>query len=70
MKMEKNKNKNNYRQHDEIEEMITRCGDEARNLTQWENNFIESVNDDWTNRGWLSDAQYEKLEEIYMEKVD
>ena len=54
----------------DIEEMITRCGDEARNLTRWENNFIEGINDDWTNRGWLSDAQYEKLEEIYTERID
>ena len=61
--------KNNHRNHDEIEEMLTRCGDASSALTQWENNFIESINDDWTNRGWLSDAQYQKLEEIYMEKV-
>lgn len=37
-------------------------------LNQWEQEFIESISDQFTQRGSLSEAQMEKLEQIVDEK--
>jgi hypothetical protein len=38
-------------------------------LTLWEENFLASVSDQFTNRGTLSDRQFEILERVYAEKT-
>ena len=38
-------------------------------LTQWEEGFIESVTEQFQERGTLSDRQFEILEKIYAEKT-
>lgn len=37
-------------------------------LNQWEQDFIESINDQFTNRGTLTEAQMAKLESIVNDK--
>lgn len=41
----------------------------SRELTKWESDFIESVYDQFTKSGKLSDKQFEILEKIYAEKT-
>lgn len=53
---------------DEISSIKTQldvCEDELEKLTDWEKNFIESVSDQFTNRGLLSFKQQEILKKIY-----
>lgn len=40
-----------------------------KRLTDWEQQFVESVSDQLTNRGHLSERQLEILERIYAEKT-
>jgi hypothetical protein len=35
-------------------------------LTKWEQNFLESVKDQWERNGTLSDSQLETLEKLWM----
>lgn len=49
---------------------IDACLTEAsKPLTKWEQDFIQSISDDLTFKGSLSDKQVEVLERIYTEKV-
>lgn len=41
----------------------------SRPLTEWENNFLESITEQFTSRGTLSDRQFETLERIYADKT-
>lgn len=40
-----------------------------RELTAWENDFVESVSDQFTQQGSISDKQETILERIYAEKT-
>jgi len=42
----------------------------SKELTKWEQSFIESVRDQFERTGRLSDPQLEVLEKIYAEKTD
>lgn len=54
-----------------LHEWIDRCMEEHyRPLTNWEENFLESISDDLTRKGWISDRRVEILERIYTEKVE
>jgi hypothetical protein len=41
----------------------------SRELTKWEEDFIESVDEQFTEHGGLSVKQLEILEQIYAEKT-
>lgn len=41
----------------------------ARSLTAWELDFLESITDQFTHKGTLSDKQFSVLERIYTEKT-
>jgi len=45
--------------------MLGACNNEDYNLTEWERNFITSINEQFCDRGTLSDRQCEILEKIY-----
>jgi uncharacterized membrane-anchored protein len=45
--------------------MLSVCNNEANNLTKWEENFIISINEQFCDKGTLSDRQCEILETIY-----
>jgi hypothetical protein len=36
-------------------------------LTDWESKFIESIEEQFYRKNWLSDAQINKLEEVFRE---
>ena len=42
---------------------------EGRNLTSWEQSFMESITDQFERSGSLSERQTEILERIYAEKT-
>lgn len=42
----------------------------SKELTPWETQFIESIDDQWGRSRHLSDKQLEILERIYAEKTD
>lgn len=42
----------------------------ARELTEWEENFIESITDQFNRKRDLSDKQFKILERIYAEKTE
>lgn len=42
----------------------------TRRLTAWELQFLESVSDQFTRRGSLSERQFGTLERIYAEKTE
>jgi uncharacterized membrane-anchored protein len=52
-----------------IKDWIDRVNSEGRNLTKWEENFMESITEQFENSGSLSDRQEEILEKIYAEKT-
>lgn len=48
-----------------IATMLLLVEDYTDRLTDWELGFIESIGDQFANRGTLTDPQYENLERIY-----
>ena len=53
-----------------VEEWIRMVNEEAsKPLTKWEENFMDSITDQFTLRRSLSDKQEEILERIYAEKT-
>ena len=52
-----------------IKEMLDRTAHEGVNLTKWEEDFIESISNQFDIRNSLSDKQIDILEKIYTEKV-
>ncbi len=57
------------KQHDLARHMLESLESPSRELTKWEENFIESVAEQYQTKGWLSDRQLEILEKIYAEKT-
>jgi uncharacterized membrane-anchored protein len=53
---------------DVLEYWITSSLEEG-DLTKWETNFLESIDDQLSRSGKLSERQQEILEKIYVEKV-
>ena len=49
-----------------IREVLDVCESETDKLSPWEQNFLESVSDQYTRKGSLSDKQLEILERIYL----
>jgi len=52
-----------------IERWIKTVQDEGRSLTAWEEEFIESIAQQFERKRFLSDRQEETLEKIYAEKT-
>lgn len=52
-----------------LEHMIKELEHPAKQLTQWELGFLESVADQLTHKGFLSDKQQKLLEGIYADKT-
>ena len=52
-----------------IQRWITDVEDNGRNLTKWEEDFIESIGEQFADTGSLSDRQQEILERIRAEKT-
>lgn len=52
-----------------ITHMLKCLEDPYKRLSQWEENFIMSVTDQWESRHSLSAKQVETLERIYAEKT-
>ena len=48
-----------------IAAMLLLVQDYTDRLSDWELGFIENIDDQFTNRGTLTDPQYENLERIY-----
>ena len=40
----------------------------SKELTKWEQSFIENITDQWERQNNLTDGQLEKLQEIWKEK--
>ena len=55
--------------HEIIEDWIIRVIDEGLNLSQWEKDFVDSIQDQFDRSGHLSEKQIDILERIYTEKV-
>jgi hypothetical protein len=53
----------------DIEHMLTSCDQDSDRLSKWEQDFIESLAEQWEERGTLSERQREILERIYEEKT-
>jgi len=51
-----------------LEYWLEKIDTDAKGLTKWEENFIESIKEQLEKRGTLSDRQIEILEKIYTEK--
>jgi len=56
-------------QHELARHMLELLESPSKELTKWEENFIESVTDQYQTKQWLSDRQLEILEKIYAEKT-
>jgi uncharacterized membrane-anchored protein len=52
-----------------IKHMLDCLESPCRELTKWEQDFVESVGTQFAERGSLSDRQFEILENIYAEKT-
>lgn len=52
-----------------LQHWITEVNDHGRGLTDWEQNFMESITEQFDERGTLSERQQEILERIYGEKT-
>lgn len=52
-----------------IREWIELVNTEERNLSKWEQDFMDSITEQFEERGSISDRQEEILELIYSEKT-
>ena len=52
-----------------IARWITIIQEDGRNVTQWEYDFVASLDEQMEQRGGISDRQEEILERIYAEKT-
>lgn len=52
-----------------IKHYLDRIGEEMGSLTKWERDFVESLQEQFDERGRLSDRQAEILERIYADKT-
>lgn len=52
-----------------VEHMLKELQRPVKTLTGWELNFLESVSDQFSERGRLTDNQFSKLEAIYAAKT-
>ena len=52
-----------------ISHWIITINDEGRNLSKWETDFMESVTEQFEDRGSVSDKQEEIIERIYADKT-
>ena len=55
--------------NENIEHMLRSLETPHKTLTKWEEDFLDSLNDQYQSRRSLSDRQYEILERIYAEKT-
>lgn len=51
-----------------IEDWLSQCENQFTKLSKWEQDFVESLREQFTQRGRLSEKQLEILERIYAEK--
>jgi hypothetical protein len=49
--------------------MLSELEAPSKELTGWEDRFLESITTQWDERHWLSDDQFRTLERIYTEKT-
>ena len=52
-----------------IDQMLQALESPSKELTKWEENFLESISEQYQTRGTLSDRQVEVLDRIYTEKT-
>jgi len=52
-----------------IDSMLQALESPSKALTKWEENFLESISEQYQTRGTLSDRQLEILDRIYTEKT-
>ena len=52
-----------------IAQWIATINEEGRNLSKWETDFMESVTEQFEERGSVSEKQQELIERIYAEKT-
>ena len=52
-----------------VEHYLRTIEEEGRNLNKWEQDFVESVREQFDERGTVSDKQEEILERIYTDKT-
>ena len=52
-----------------IQRMLEALQTPVKDLTKWEENFLESVTEQFESRRSLSDRQFEILDELYNEKT-
>ena len=50
-----------------IQQMFDALKNPSKRLTVWEEQFLESISDQYVQRGNLTDKQFETLEKIYAE---
>lgn len=58
----------NYKPAD-IEYFIEKINSEARGLSKWQSDFMDSITEQWNERHSLSERQVEVLERIYADKT-
>lgn len=56
--------------HTRIHRMFVALETPSKDLTEWEEQFLESILKQFTQKGTLSDKQFEILDRIYAEKTD
>lgn len=49
-----------------IKAYIDQVNNEGRNLTKWEEDFMESITEQFELENWISNKQEEILERIYL----
>lgn len=52
-----------------IKDWIEKLQTASRGLTKWEEDFVESISEQFEERGSISERQEEILEKIYSEKM-
>lgn len=52
-----------------VNHMLAEIQSLGRDLTAWESDFIEHLQDKWDRTKKITDYQFEKLQEIYQQRV-
>lgn len=50
---------------DDTEQMIQDCQNWQTKMNEWEQGFVQSIDEQYTKKGFLSAAQMDKLENIW-----
>ena len=54
---------------EDVQDVIEAVESHARDLSDWESEFMDSIRRQWDDRGTLTEKQMEKLDQVFEKRV-